>query len=87
MRMSYAVLAGSTVAAGATALALLMHRTLLTCAYLVARPGSSCAAGATDYPVHLRAAIIAAGLIAGSSIVLIGRLRPGRASRAQDSAA
>ena len=82
MRMSYAVLAGSTVAAGATALALMIHRTLVICAQLVARPGSGCSAQASDYPLHLRVEIIVAGLIVASLIVILGGVRPhNRSSR------
>jgi hypothetical protein len=76
MRMSYAVLAGSTVAAGAAAVALMIHRTLITCAQLVAQPGSACPAQATDYPLHLRVGIIVFGLIVASFIVILAGLRP-----------
>jgi hypothetical protein len=79
MRMSYAVLAGSVVA-GATALALMIHRTLATCAYLIAQPGSGCPAQATDYPLHLRVAIIVSGLVVAGLIVILGGGRPGRRS-------
>ena len=82
MRMSYAVLAGSTIAAGATALALMIHRTLITCAHLVGQPGSACPAQATDYPLHLRVEIIVAGLIVASIVVILGGVRPhNRSSR------
>lgn len=76
MRMSYAVLAGSTVAAGATALALLIHRTVISCAQLVAQPGSACPAQVTDYPLHLRVGIIVGGLIVASLLVILGGARP-----------
>lgn len=81
MRVSYAALAGSTVAAGAVALALMIHRTLVTCAHLVAQPGTACPAQATDYPVQLRVAIIVAGLVAASLIVVLGGVRPHNLSR------
>lgn len=80
MRVPYAVLAGSTVAAGGVALALMIHRTLVTCAHLVAQPGSACPAQATDYPIQLRVAIIVAGLIAASLIVVLGGVRPPKPS-------
>jgi hypothetical protein len=76
MRMPCAVLAASTVAAGATVLALMIHRTLVICARLVSQPGSACAAQGTDYPLHLRIGIIVAGLIAGSLILILGGVRP-----------
>jgi hypothetical protein len=78
MTMSYRVLAGSMVAAGATALALLIHRTIPVCAHLIAQPGSGCAAQATDYPLHLRIGILVAGLIVASLIVILGGVRRNR---------
>jgi hypothetical protein len=76
MRMSYAVLAGSAVAAAGITLALMIHRTLITCAHLVAHPGSACPAQGVDYPLHLRIGIIVAGLIVASFIVILGGVRP-----------
>jgi hypothetical protein len=82
MRMRFAVLASLSVVAGATALALMIHRTLITCAYLVAQPGYACPSQATDYPLRLRIGIIVAGLIVAGLIVVLGGIRPySRSSR------
>jgi hypothetical protein len=76
MRVSFAVLAAWALAAGATALALMIHRTHIICAHLVAQPGSACPGQSADYPLHLRVGIIAAGLIIASLIVILGVVRP-----------
>jgi hypothetical protein len=75
MRTSYAVLAASVLAAGASALALMIHRTHIICAHLVAQPGSACPGQSADYPLHLRVGIVA-GLIMAALIVILGVVRP-----------
>jgi hypothetical protein len=74
MRLKLAVLTGSAVVAGATVLALTIHRTAITCAYLVSQPGSSCPSQAADYPLRLRIGIIVAGLIVAGLIASLGRI-------------
>jgi hypothetical protein len=76
MRMRFIVLASLSVSTGATAVALMIHRALGTCAYLVAQPGSACPSSATDYPLRLRIAIIVAGILTAGLIAILGGVRP-----------